>query len=91
MLRPFAYWVSESGSVLIGGEDIPKYFFHDDIIKKEKKYVIWAETFEEAMAIRNLREGFSPYTPMGTPIKCPKCDSHYYLGSGECYCGFKRQ
>lgn len=52
-------------------------------------YEIIAETFEEAMAIHHLRQGWAPYVPMGEVALCPKCAAPYYpLGSGDCWrCG----
>ena len=53
------------------------------------EYAIEADTFEEACAIHNLRQGFGAYKPMGEPQPCPKCNAWFYpQGSGECWrCG----
>lgn len=41
---------------------------------------------EEAMAIRNIRNGWKPYVPLGEPAPCPKCDATYYPeGSATCW------
>lgn len=56
----------------------------DDAI--ELLYVIIADTFEEAGAVHNIKQGWEPYNPVGPAEKCPKkCGSMYYpYGSGEC-------
>ena len=53
------------------------------------EYAIEADTYEEACAIHNLRQGWGVYKPMGEPQNCPKCNSWFYPeGSGECWqCG----
>jgi hypothetical protein len=53
------------------------------------KYSFIAHTGEEAGAIRNLREGWAPYVPMGEAAPCPNCASPYYPeGYGDCWrCG----
>jgi hypothetical protein len=52
-------------------------------------YAIVAESWEEAMAIHHVRQGWAPYVPMGDAVPCPNCASPYYpLGSGGCWrCG----
>ena len=52
-------------------------------------FQVEAANWEEACSIRNLRLGFEPYTPNGSPQPCPKCSSYYYPeGSGVCWrCG----
>jgi hypothetical protein len=52
-------------------------------------YEIVTETYEEAMAIHYLRQGWAPYVPMGEAAPCPKCTTPYYPeGSGDCWrCG----
>jgi hypothetical protein len=49
-------------------------------------YFIFADTWEEAMSIYYLRNGWEPYSPEGFPKECPnKCGFFYYPnGSGEC-------
>lgn len=43
-------------------------------------------SFEEALAIRNLRNGWEPYTPIGEPSPCPVCAAiHYADDSGQCW------
>jgi hypothetical protein len=55
----------------------------------ELLWEIEADTWEEAMAIRNLRMGFGPYVPVGEAQPCPKCSAAFYPeGSGQCWrCG----
>jgi hypothetical protein len=52
-------------------------------------YEIVTETYEEAMAIHYLRQGWAPYVPMGEAAPCPQCTTPYYPeGSGDCWrCG----
>ena len=58
------------------------------LISKNAKFVfrIEADTWEEAMAVRNIKMGWSPYIPEGKPRNCPRlCGSIFYPeGSGEC-------
>ena len=49
-------------------------------------YTITAATFEEAMAVHHLRQGWEPYQPTGQPGHCSRCQSIFYPeGSGECW------
>lgn len=52
-------------------------------------YEIVAETYEEAMAIHYLRQGWAPYVPTGEAMPCPQCSTPFYPeGSGDCWrCG----
>jgi hypothetical protein len=61
----------------------------DDDCQK-KFYEIEAMTYEEAMAIFYLRQGWGPYNP-GEPGECPLCDSVIYPDrTGKCWkCGNK--
>jgi len=45
-----------------------------------------ADTWEEALAVRNIKMGWSPYIPEGKPQSCPReCGSIFCPeGSGEC-------
>ncbi len=54
-------------------------------------YKIEAETYEEARAIHNLRQGWEPYKPMGEAHLCPECEAYFYPeDSGECWkCGYR--
>lgn len=94
MLEKYTFWMHKDGSqgTLSGGESIPVFGNGTPMFKLcevDKVYVIQAETPEEASAIHNLRQGYSPYYPMGEAQKCPRCDAgHYYLGSGKCHCGY---
>ena len=53
------------------------------------QYTISAATFEEAMAVHHLRQGWEPYQPIGQAAQCQQCRSVYYPdGGGECWkCG----
>jgi len=52
-------------------------------------FPVWrieAGSFEEAMAIYNIRRGFGPYQPSGEPAPCPECGAlHYPEGSAQCW------
>ena len=50
------------------------------------QYFIKAASWEECMAIFELREHGSVYHPMGEGKLCPKCESFFYFpdGSGHC-------
>lgn len=50
-------------------------------------YHIDAETWEEAMTLHHLRQGWEPYNP-GKADECSVCGALYYPeGSGVCYRG----
>jgi hypothetical protein len=53
------------------------------------QYEFVSDTWEEAMAVHNLRQGWAPYVPNGDAAPCPQCAAHYYPhGSGDCWrCG----
>ena len=52
-------------------------------------FTVEPRTWDEAMAIRNLRLGWEPYQPAGESQNCPRCSSNYWPESyGECWnCG----
>jgi hypothetical protein len=86
----FSYWENEDRTQGHFQEDIGQKPTDVDGNEMTLIYSLVATTHEEALAAHYIRLGFSPYYPMGSPIKCPKCThGHYYLGSGECYCGYK--
>lgn len=95
MARTYCYWenADQSEGCFEELRDNDKIIRHDlDGCPMALVFRVQAETFEEAAAIRNLRLGFSPYFPMGKPQKCPVCShGHFYLGSGECFCGYKQE
>lgn len=91
----YVYWESLDGSegTLVKGREIPCYVNGTPMFSRSevrKVYEIYAATPEEASAVHNLRMGFGAYHPMGKAHKCPKkdCSGHYYLGSGNCFCGY---
>lgn len=97
ILKKYAYWrfknsLEESFFPVTDHDCVPRFangrpmFLLDEA---DLIYVIKAETFEEALAVHYLRQGFQPYTPMGEPQQCLSCHNYFYLGSGECFCGFK--
>ena len=82
-------WTNEDGSsiAMVPGEVRPVYSNgkpnpHATVLM----FLISAETWEEASAIKNLRLGFEPYRPAGEAQPCPKCGKLYYpASSGECW------
>jgi hypothetical protein len=45
-----------------------------------------AGSYEEAMAIRNVRLGYAPYVPVGEPAPCPRCGAQSCPGgSAQCW------
>lgn len=58
------------------------------LLSKNAKLTFWviADTFEEALAVRNIKLGWGPYVPEGEPKECPRgCAAMFYPeGSGEC-------
>lgn len=89
MLKKYSCWHAKDGSQTSfhPGEELHPW---DSIEDFDLAYIIQAETFEEAVAVHYLRMGWSPYKPMGQPIECPNCKNYFYLGSGECFCGYKQ-
>lgn len=85
MKKLYSVWVRKGEAVahtLIKGES-PLPF---DPECEEKLYSFEAATWEEAMAIYALRQGWSPYKPAGEATPCPACGATYYpKGSGECW------
>tara|TARA_R110002096_G_scaffold309403_4_gene503992 strand:+ start:18872 stop:19162 length:291 start_codon:yes stop_codon:yes gene_type:complete len=53
-------------------------------------YTIEAHSWEEAMAIYYIRQGWEPYKPVGEAAPCPECGFMFYpAGSGQCWqCDF---
>jgi hypothetical protein len=55
-------------------------------IESKQVFQIEANTYEEAMAVRNIRLGYDPYRPVGDSAPCPSCAAEYWPeGSGECW------
>jgi hypothetical protein len=85
MKRVYTAW-GKSGqgeaTTLVSGEGPPEFADKDAVL-------LWrleTQSWEEAKAITNLRNGWSPYIPLGNPAPCPKCGALYYpKGSGQCW------
>ena len=92
MLTKYRAYKSESESCMMvtvaGKEDKlrQQHMFAADNVLLWK---IDVHTFEEMMAIHNLRCGFEPYNPMSEPENCPRCAAYYYpQGTDDCLrCG----
>ena len=88
----FECWVNRDKTEisLMSREEAQRNIETDGLTKADLlEYSIEADTWEEACAIHNLRQGWGGYNPMGEPEPCPKCGSWFYpQGSGECWqCG----
>jgi len=89
MKRLFSAWSSSDGTEITfsEGEHRPRLANGDPAPGCD--VVLWrveAGSYEEAMAIRNVRLGYGPYVPLGDSAPCPKCDAMYYPdGSGQCW------
>lgn len=94
MLKKYTFWMRKDGSegTISQGEEIPKFGNGTPMFCKKDVdiiYVMQAETWEEAMSIHNLRQGYNPYIPGGQAEICPECSNYYYpSGSGKCFCGY---
>jgi hypothetical protein len=92
MKRVFTAWRSLDGLQisLVAGDGPPR--FANGELQPGCEVMLWrieVGSYEEAMAIRNLRLGYKPYVPLGEASPCPDCGSlHYPAGSGQCWnCG----
>lgn len=89
MKRVFTAWRSLDGSQtsLVAGEGPPR--FADGALQPDCEVMLWrieVGSYEEAMAIRNLRLGYEPHVPQGEPEPCPTCGSKYFpKASGQCW------
>ena len=63
--------------------------FKDGTVDPDSEIMLYsfdAATYEGAMAIYYIRQGWSPYEPDGESESCPKCNAIFYpSGSGECW------
>ena len=87
MLRKYEAWECEDGFAFFSSDSANKQNPAMKLVKKLFEFE--AHTGEEASSIYNLRMGWGPYKPMGTPEPCPKCSAWFYPeGSGDCWrCG----
>ena len=78
---------SEDANCLVEGEGPPCFANGEvDETSSEFFFKIYAASWEEAMAIYHLRQGWEPYNPNGEPKQCPSCNAIYYPeGSGQCW------
>jgi len=89
MERVFTAWSSLDGSQLslVSGEGPPRSANGD--LQENCEVMLWrieVGSYEEAMAIRNLRLGYGPYVPQGEAFPCPDCGSMYYPeSSAQCW------
>lgn len=101
MLKQYSYWILGTKKLPVSGamiEGAELTGIHQKLLEQEaledgaagpvRVFVIHAETWEEAMAVKNLRLGFGPYDP-GEPEECPECHNCFYPDrSGRCFCGY---
>jgi hypothetical protein len=79
MIAYYAWDLPESGSIHFSEGSKPPE------VGASLLYIVKAESWEEAMAIHHLRQGFEPYVPQGKPETC-SCGAVYYPeGSGQCW------
>ena len=89
MKRVFTAWRSLDGlqTSLVHGEAPPR--FANGELQPDCEVKLWrleVGSYEEAMAIHNLRRGCGPYIPQGQAAPCPRCGSMYYPeNSGQCW------
>ena len=90
MKRVFTAWAEKEGEhphTLIGGEGPPR--FAEGTVQEDCKILVWrieACTWEEAMSIYHLRQGWAPYDPGCEAAPCPTCGALLYpMGSGQCW------
>lgn len=70
-----AYRISEGADRPPSSEDTPVHI-----------WTVEVGSFEEALAILNLRNGWDPCPPEGFAHPCPKCGAlHYPEASGQCW------
>jgi hypothetical protein len=88
-MQIFTAWGSKNGTnahTLVSGEGPPK--FNDGTLQPDCEKLFWrieSATYEEAMAIYRLRQGWEPYDP-GKPDRCANCGAVCYPeGSGQCW------
>ena len=80
-LLKFTAWGLEDEEfphMLVGGEE-PARFGNGEIDPdcQKKFYTIEACTWEEAMSIYHLRQGWEPYKPHGEATPCPECGARF--------------
>jgi len=89
MRRVFTAWRSLDASQisLVPGEGPPR--FANGELQPDCEVMLWrieVGSYEEAMAVRNLRLGYEPYVPLGEASPCPNCGSlHYPESTGQCW------
>ena len=89
MKRVYSAWRNSDGSqlTLAPGEEPPRLANGEP--DPGCDVVLWrceAGSYEEAMAIRNVRLGYVPYVPVGEPAPCPRCGAQYDPGgSAQCW------
>lgn len=88
-MKTYEAWNTEDGAVLFPSTERDAYLRNPAIRALDRLFELEAATYEEALAVFNLRMGFGPYTPGGEPEPCPRCGAWFYPGgSGECWrCG----
>ncbi len=87
--RIFTAWRSLDGLQLslVSGEVPPR--FANGELQPDCDVLLWrieVGSYDEAMAIRNLRLGYGPYVPHGDAAPCPACGAMYYPdSSAQCW------
>ena len=90
-METYEAWAEDGGLTVSTVEGIVKQRTAGQLSAEARLlYRFDAATWEEAMAIHHLRQGWEPYKA-GKAAHCPTCDSYFYPeGSGLCWsCGYK--
>jgi len=90
MKRTFCAWAStpeEPPHSLLEGDVQPRDAAGNVLAGCEQLlFRVEACSWEEAMAIYYLRQGWAPFVPEGPAEICPKCAALFYpRGSGQCW------
>lgn len=89
-LRVFSAWGGigdEFPNTVISGEGPPRSA-NGELLPDNEQFFwrIEVGSFEEALAIHHLRQGWEPHVPQGDAQPCPECNAnHYPDGSGQCW------
>ena len=50
------------------------------------RFRLHVDTYEEALAVRNIKLGWAPYVPEGKPAHCPNGCGGVFYPAGYCEC-----
>lgn len=85
MKRVFSAWGvpgCELAYFMTEGVELPSHAIDTPVLL----WTVEVGSFEEAQAIRNLRNGWEPTPTIGPAEPCPQCGAnHYPQDSGQCW------